>query len=226
MQGEMGPLMMGISSPAAGRRPLAAAILAGGQSSRMGRDKALLRLEEDGPTFLETTIAKLAVVANPVFVVAPFDRDYQRFGVDVVPDAFPGGGGLGGIATGLIAADGCDVIAVACDHPFLSVSLLRWMASIDDEYDALAPRTRGQSRQGGDQIVQTLHAIYRPDCLPVLRDEIARGYRNSMSFFNRVRLRAIDEDELRAIDPELLSLLSANTPDSLEEARRISRATR
>jgi molybdopterin-guanine dinucleotide biosynthesis protein A len=191
----------------------------------MGRDKALLRLEEGGPTLMELTIGVLAQVAERVFVIAPLDREYQRFGVEVVPDAFPGAGALGGIATGLIAAGGHDLVITACDHPFLSAPLLSMMASIECDYDALAPRTRGRSRQGGEEIIQTLHAIYRPSCLPVLRDEIDRGYSSSRSFFDRISLRTLDEGEIKRIDPELRSLFSANTPTAFEEARRIHRAT-
>jgi molybdopterin-guanine dinucleotide biosynthesis protein A len=192
----------------------------------MGRDKALLQLEEGGPTLLELTIAVLAQIAERVFVIAPLDREYQRSGVEVVPDAFPDGGALGGIATGLIAAGNRDLFVAACDHPFLSAPLLRMMATIDGDFDALAPRTRGRSRQGGNEIVQTLHAIYRPSCLPILRDELARGYASSRSFFDRVKLRTLDEPELRLFDPELRSLFSANTPDEFDEARRIHRIMR
>ena len=67
------------------------------------------------------------------FVIAPVDRGYEHLGVRVVPDAFPGGGVLGGIATGLheIANEDDLLLVVACDHPFLSVELLAYMSEID-----------------------------------------------------------------------------------------------
>ena len=190
----------------------------------MGHDKALLRLDDRGPTLLESTAKCLARITGQVVVIAPEDRGYQQLGFEVISDVFPGGGPLGGIATGLIAGDGTDLLVVACDHPFLSGSLLEWMATLDGAFDAVAPKTHGESRQGGEQIVHTLHAIYRPSCLPVLEELITVGYRSSTDLFNRIRLRALSEAEMSARDPSLRSLLNVNTPEALEWARQIRRA--
>lgn len=189
----------------------------------MGRDKALLEFEPGGPSLLERTIERVAAVALKPFIVAPLERSYERFGVAVIPDAFPGGGALGGIATGL-ARIGTeeDLLVVGCDHPFLNVELMRYMANVDGQYDALVPRTRGASRQGGELILQTLHAIYRPSCLPALDATLARGYSSSKAFFSQICVRPIDEPELRKLDPDLRSLLSVNTPEALDAARRIA----
>jgi len=202
---------------------LTAAILAGGKSARMGQDKALLRFEPEGPTLLEMTIASLARIVARVIVIAPLERGYQSLGLEVVSDAFPGAGALGGIATGLLAVGSCDLFVVACDHPFLSEPLIRHLASLENDYDVLAPRTQGRSRQGGPFVVQTLHAIYRPSCLPVLRDVIEKGYESSMDLFRQVNLRTIDEPELRRFDPELRSLISVNTPETLAQTRATAR---
>lgn len=204
-------------------RPLTAAILAGGKSSRMGQDKALLRLDSDEPCLLELTIARALRTAGGVFIVSSRGQAYEQFGVKIVPDAFPGGGVLGGIATALLNANGNDVLVLACDHPFLNVNFLRAMASLPRTYDALVPRTKGASRQGGDHVLQTLLAIYRPASLPVLKRLLADGYESSMSFFRQVEVQTIEEDVLRSIDPELMSFFSANTPELLDEARRIHR---
>ena len=204
-------------------RTVTAAILAGGRSSRMGQDKALLRLAKDGPTLLESTIATLADLVDRVIVIAPLERAYQSFGVDVLPDAFPGTGALGGIATGLMASSSSELFVVACDHPFLSASLIRHLISIEGEFDALAPRTNGRSRQGGDLVVQTLHARYRPACLPVLERVIAHGYDSSMDFFRQVKLCTVDEPELRQFDADLRSFMSVNTPQALDHARAMVR---
>ena len=204
-------------------RSLTAAILAGGRSSRMGQDKALLRLTPDGPTLLESTIETLNRIADRVIVIAPLDRGYQSFGVAVVPDAFPGAGALGGIATGLRASASSDLFVVACDHPFLSEPLIRHLAAVEGDFDAVAPRTAGSSRQGGDLVVQTLHALYRPSCLTTLERVIDEGYESSMDFFRKINLRTIDEPELRLHDADLRSLMSVNTPIALDCARAMAK---
>lgn len=189
----------------------------------MGRDKAMMSLEPNGPSLLAMAIERAGKVASDVMIIAPAERGYGGFGPRVIPDAFPGAGVLGGIATGLLHANGDDLLVVACDHPFLSVALLAHVAAVDEEYDVLIPRTRGESRQGGKFTLQTLHAIYRPSCLDALRNVLAHGYVSAASFFSQVDVRPIDEPELRAIDPDLLSLFSANTPESFDAARRLAR---
>lgn len=203
-------------------RSLSAAILAGGASSRLGEDKALVRLTPDGPTLLEMTIERVAIVADDVVVVAPSERGYGRFGTESIPDERPNSGVLGGIAAALRHFAGRDVLIVACDHPFLNVQLLRRMASLDGECDVVIPRTIGTSRQGGSHTLQTLHAIYRSTCLVPLLDVLDRGYASARDLFDRVRVRTVDELELRRFDPELESLMSVNTPESLAAARSIA----
>jgi molybdopterin-guanine dinucleotide biosynthesis protein A len=204
------------------RNSLRAAILAGGKSSRMGEDKALLRLMPHGPTLLETTIQRVSIVVPNPIIVAPSDRDYGRLGVDVIPDDQPNQGVLGGILTALRHFAGDDVLVVACDHPFLNVELLRQMASIDADCDVVIPRTRTASRQGGPLTLQTLHAVYRSTCRSALEEVLERGYASAMAFFDRVRVLALDEDELRGFDPDLASLMSVNTPESLALARAMA----
>ncbi|MBN9015471.1 MAG: molybdenum cofactor guanylyltransferase, partial [Rhizobiales bacterium] len=163
----------------------------------MGADKALLRLAPDGPTLLESTIQRVAEVANAVVVIAPDDRDYRRFEVELIPDDRPDMGVLGGVATALRRFDGSDVLVVACDHPFLNVDLLRHMAQIDEECDVIIPRTLGASRQGSAVTLQTLYAIYRATCREPLAKVLERGYATAMDFFGLVRVRALNEPELR-----------------------------
>ena len=144
--------------------PLSAAVLAGGQSSRMGRDKALLPLHEGGPPLLRIVLDRLNLVARDVFVVATARPEYETFGVPIVPDDFVGGGALAGIYAALRNASQQHCLIVACDMPFLSIALLESMARESRDYDVLVPLTPGQSRQRSDGLIyQTLHAIYSKD---------------------------------------------------------------
>ncbi|HLA80580.1 MAG TPA: molybdenum cofactor guanylyltransferase, partial [Thermoleophilia bacterium] len=139
-----------------GQPAVSAIILAGGASSRMGFNKALARLGRGG-TLIEKAVAKAAMLSGDVIVVANDEERYRNLGVRVIPDAYPGSGSLGGIYSGLLAAQHQHAFVVACDMPFLSLPLWRYMLSIPRDYDVLLPRLQGQP--------EPLHAIYSKQCL-------------------------------------------------------------
>ncbi len=202
------------SQPATG--DLSAAVLAGGASRRMGRDKALMTL--GGRTLLERAIAAVASVADETFVVG--DREpYRQFGVPVVPDAFPGAGPLGGIGTALRHARHEHVLVVACDMPFLSVPLLRAMAEQRRDFDVLVPVTGIAA--GGQRLAstyETLHAIYERSILPAIELRINRGELQVVAALVGLTLRELPEAWLREYDPALRSFVNANRPDDWEAA--------
>lgn len=219
-----------MASPAHGRyrgpglgadRPISAAVLAGGLSRRMGTDKALLPLRPGDLPLARVVIDRVREVAADVFVVASDRPAYAAFGVPVVPDRYPDAGTLGGIATALHAASHAHCLVVACDMPFLDARLLRWLVDQPRDYDVLVPRLRGESRQGGGFVYQTLHAIYAKTCLPAIERRLAAERRQVIGFFADVAVRAVDEDAVRAIDPHLRSFFNANTPEAADEARRL-----
>ena len=198
---------------------LCAAVLAGGMSRRMGVDKALLPLRPGDPPLARVVVDRVRRVAGEVFVVANERPGYEAFGVPVVPDRYPDGATLGGVATALevAAADVC--LVVACDMPFLNVDLLRWMADQPRDYDVLVPRVPGESRQGSGFIYQTLHAIYRKSCLPAIQWHLSAGRRQVIGFFPDVTVREVDDDQLQRLDSEGWSFFNANTPEAANVAR-------
>lgn len=205
---------------------ISAAVIAGGKSSRMGTDKALLTLEPGGPTLLECVLAAVGSVASDVMIIAAGRPEYARFGTRLEPDHYPGGAALGAIATGLEAARSPRCLVVPCDLPFLNADLLAYMADLDPEADVLIPAVEGESRQGRGEIMQTLHAIYRETCLEPIRARLRSEQRQVIGFFPEVRVRKVPEATIRAFDPELLSFFNANTPGALDQARAIARDRR
>ena len=205
------------------RPPLSAAILAGGQSVRMGTDKARLRLAPDGPMLIETVIGAVSEIADETMIVANDDR-LAALGLRIVPDNFPGTGALGGIESALAHAQHDHCLVVACDMPFLAHPLLSALAAEPRDYDVLAPYlTVGQNRQGhSNGIYETLHAIYGRGALPAIRAQLTAKHYRVIGFFPQVRVRAFREDHTRALDPDLCSFFNANTPDRLAEARRLA----
>ena len=200
---------------------LSVAILAGGQSRRMGTDKALLRLAPNSPTLLERVLQPAMLLAVDVFVIASHRPGYEQFGVRVLPDLYFDAAVLGGIGSALRYSGNNQCLVLSCDHPFLSVSLLRAMAEWPGDWQALVPVTMGESRQGGGRIRHPLHAVYDKGCLPAIEQTLALGERRATSFYPRVRVEEIAAPALQQYDPNLLSLMSINTPEALAAASSI-----
>ena len=202
---------------------LSAAVLAGGESRRMGTDKALLPLVAGGQPMLGLVLERLSSVADDVLVVANDQERYSSFGARVVQDLHRHVGAVGGIQAAIewSAHDYC--LVVACDMPFLSVPLLRRMAGEPRNYDVLVPLIPGESRQRGDGLVfQTLHAIYSKRCLPYIEKRIGEGQKQVVGFFENVQVRTLDVTEIARWDPNLRSFFNANTPDALLAAAQVS----
>ena len=188
---------------------ISAAVMAGGKSRRMGQDKAWIELE--GRPIVARVIDVLREVADEVLIVAN-DPRFAELGLRVVPDRFPEGGALGGIATGVGAAGHDRVLIAACDMPFLRADVWRLLIARAEDADAVVPKVGGE--------YETLHALYTKTCLGPMERALASGRMRVISFFPDVRVREVGEAELRVLDPDLRSLTNVNTPEELDRAAR------
>ncbi len=186
---------------------VSAAIMAGGKSRRMGQDKAWIEL--DGEPLVQRVAGVLGQVADEVIVVAN-DPRYERLGLRVVRDRWPDGGALGGIATGVGAASHDVVLVAACDMPFLAADVWRLLLAHQGEADVVIPRVGGE--------YETMHALYTKGCVPHMARAIAENRLRVIGFFDAVRVLAVDEPELRAVDPTLRAFTNVNTPEELASA--------
>jgi len=206
-----------MTNPAPERMPLTAVILAGGRSRRMGTDKALLRLVSGGPTLIERVVAAAWAVADDVVIVTEDAGRLPAMDVRTVPDAIAGAGPLAGLVAGVAAAQHSDILALACDLPYLSASLLRWMAALPRTWDALVPYRPNDDGKAG---WEPLHAIYTRTCLAPMRAALDRGDRQATAFFPAVNVQPLTADAMRPYDPFGRSTESVNTPDAWAEAAR------
>jgi molybdopterin-guanine dinucleotide biosynthesis protein A len=181
-------------------------VLAGGSSTRMGRDKAFLEL--DGRPLIEIVVERMASVCAEVLIVAGDTRPYAGLGVPVVEDRFRGVGVLGGLHAGLEAAAHELTLAVGCDMPFLSLDLLRAFVDWAEGFDVVLLRQ-------GEQ-VEPLHGAYRRTCLPAMEAAIRARRRRIISFFPCVRVRYVTPDDVIPFDPDLRSFRTVNTPQEWE----------
>lgn len=142
-------------------------VLAGGRSTRMGRDKALLTVE--GQTLLARAAAAVQEAAGSVVIVGPRER-YRGLGYEVIEDRFPGAGPLAGIEAALAHSEAEWNLITACDMPGLNAVGLRGLLARRAEFpeaDVLLPE------QGG--YAQPLCAVYRTSALGRIREALDGG---------------------------------------------------
>ena len=187
-----------------------AIVLAGGQSKRMGNDKALLMVGAD--TFIGIIVRKLFAVTKDVLIVGRDSDRYQptlaSFPVRFIKDSFDDCGPLCGLHAGLQAMQHPVGIAVACDAPLLNTALLQHMASLlTDDYDAVVPHDSGW---------HPLHAVYSKRCLSPIEAMIQAGDLRVQNLIKHIRTRVVNADEVAVFDPQQLSLKNINTPEDYE----------
>ena len=200
---------------------LSAIILSGGQSRRMGRDKALLEL--DGERLLDRVANTLSAISDDIIVVAGEPDRYTDGRWRVIGDAFPGAGAVGGLYSGLQAARHPYVVAVACDMPFLNLRLLRYLARAARGWDAAVPQvsdtTLGADAElmprhtAKDRDLQPLHAVYNRRVARAILSRITAGDLRMIGFFPYIKVRYVDVAEIERYDKEHLSFFNANTPE-------------
>jgi molybdopterin-guanine dinucleotide biosynthesis protein MobB len=185
------------------------ALLAGGQSTRMGEDKAFAPFQ-DG-TLLEWMRDRFAAVFSHVFVVARDPSRFHGLGLPVVMDALPEGGSAVGIYTAVLAAPTERVICLACDMPFVTPLFLRTLADRSEGFDVFVPRH-------GDYM-QPLCAAYGKGTLDPYWEFIRSGGRRIFDIYPNMNTGYLDMDDGSHGDPEAL-FMNANTPAELEAARQ------
>jgi len=185
-------------------------VLAGGKSSRMGRDKALLEL--DG----EPMVARAAHIAEPhvssVAIVAPAGR-YAELKLPILPDCWPGAGPLGGIATALSATRSDWNLIVGCDLPYLTSEWLAWF--IPCAMNSAAQVVVPESRRG----LEPLAALYHRACATALTAALERGVRRVTEALAEILVERVRAAEWQGIDPSGRLFDNMNTPEDYEEAR-------
>lgn len=194
---------------ATGRIPgVTGAVLAGGQSTRMGQNKALLPWE--GGTVISAVSSLMGGLFDHVLVVAADPEPYRFLGLPEARDHRPGMGPLGGIEAALRASPDRRVFVVACDMPFLSPDLIRHMTSLPAA-EAVVPYIAGRP--------EPLHALYSQDALASVHSLLAEGERRVYALLDRLNVRRVDEDEVRRFgDPERL-FANLNRPEDYRQAR-------
>lgn len=188
---------------------VAAVILAGGRSSRMGRDKALIELA--GAPLVVHSIRAAAEVFERVFISGP--EDLARFGCPVLADQYQGLGPLSGVFSGLKGSGSPWVFTLPCDSPFVPPAFLRGMASLINDHDVIVPRVGG--------FYEPTHSIYSRRCLGPVEALLGSGEGKILRLYDSVRVEVVGDDLVDSWDPEGLAFFNVNTGEDLVRARSI-----
>jgi len=187
------------------------AILAGGQSRRMGTDKSFIKL--NNRPLIEHVLQQVQSLKLPLFIVANNRAHYEPLGYPVFSDVFLGKGSLGGIYSAIHHSSTAYTLCVACDMPFLVPELLRHLIELRHDYDAVVPEVNRR--------LEPLHAVFSAACLNALKVQLQRNELAIYPLFHALNTRIVSQSTLVRFDPGLRSFVNVNTPDDLEAAQRV-----
>jgi len=193
---------------------LTVVIQAGGQSSRMGEDKALMLFS--GRPLIQRVVDRMKPIADEVIITTNHLTGYEFLNLPLVADLKPGRGALGGIYTAVASAASPLVAVVACDMPFASPRLLEGARNlmVEEGADVVIART--------DEGYEPLHALYRREtCLPAIETAIGADQWKVISWFPQVKVRVLTPNEVKSFDPSGLCFWNLNTPQEFIDAEKV-----
>lgn len=191
---------------------LTVVIQAGGESRRMGQDKALMPFLRR--PLIERIVERLQPIADELLVTTNRPQAYSFLGLRLIADLAPGRGALGGLYTALASASHEFVAVIACDMPFASAGLLAYGRDCLHRggEDVAIPGT-------GQGWYEPLHAVYRRQtCLAPVRAAVEAGEWKVISWFSQVRVRVLTPEEVSRFDPLGLAFQNLNTPEEFRLA--------
>lgn len=196
----------------------AAAILAGGENTRMPVLKAFIEVE--GRKVIERNLGVVKRLFKEVFIVTNQPEAYVYLGVPMLGDVYDIRGPMTGIFTSLLNSSKQWVFISACDMPFLNESLIEYIASRRDNYDAVIPISSypldSHSGKGGNSGIEPLFAFYSRRLLASMEKNILAGKRGIKDFLNDKRVKYITMSEIQKTDPGARSFINLNTPEDID----------
>lgn len=178
------------------------ALFVGGESRRMGENKAFLKMGET--TLIERSLNVLNGIFETVVISARESEPYERFGYPVITDRIKGKGPLGGLYSILPKAEHDYVFIVACDMPFLEEEGIRSLYGQLGDFDAIVPSTQGR--------IHPLHAFYHKRILPLVEQSIFEDRLKIVEVLGQCRTKIVDME----INKE--SFINVNTPNDWDKA--------
>lgn len=197
-------------------KQITGAILAGGMSRRLGRDKVSLLLV--GKPLARWAAEALSPWVSECWLVTNRPLAHLSLGLPLVTDLRPWQGPLGGLVTALFYARTPLVLAAAADAPFLEPPLLAALvarAALGVKTAVICHTSRG---------LQPFPGIYSVRLLARITAFLNDGGRHLRRFLEQCRAQVLDPEEVARLDPQGRSFLNLNTPEDFEAAARLATA--
>jgi molybdopterin-guanine dinucleotide biosynthesis protein A len=181
-------------------------ILAGGQSSRFGSNKALALLH--GKSLISHVTDIMSAIFTDHLLVTNTPEQYDFLNMPMIKDQYPGMGPLAGIHAALMQINTSRAFVVACDMPNVSPELIRYLCSIDaQEYDVVIPwLEKGQ---------EPLFGIYHKKSLPIIDSFLQQKKCQVTMALKKLQVRRVNEDEILSVTDDLACFKNINRPADL-----------
>jgi molybdopterin-guanine dinucleotide biosynthesis protein A len=182
-------------------------ILAGGNNSRMGINKAFLEI--DGKRLIDNILSIYQRIFSEIIIVTNDPFPYREFlDTIIVTDIYKEKGSLGGIYTGLFYAVNDYSFIAACDMPYLNKDFILYMIEQIGKNDIIVPEL--------PEGFQALHAIYSRRCLPAIKKMILTDKLKIAGLYKDMRLLKITEEKIKPFNTDGRLFLNINTPEDLK----------
>lgn len=178
-------------------------ILAGGESSRIGENKALLSVMEE--PLIKIVKERLEEISNKIYIVTLNPEDYSFLeNVEFVKDVYPEKKSiLEAMYSGLKASTEEYNFICSCDLPYLNTNLVNYLYSLTTNFDAVVPIFNNDTK--------TLHAFYSKKCLEPMEKVLEKGNKKVSRIFRDLNIKYVPENALIEEDDKLLSFFSVKT---------------
>ena len=186
-------------------------ILAGGENSRIGREKAFLKIGES--TIIEEQLSSLHGIFEEIIIVTNNRENFKDMDAKVVTDIVPHSGPMGGLFTGLAVSSNIHCFVIGCDMPLINLELIKFLIDKIKENDIVIPlASRGK---------ETLFAIYSINCLETIKRQIELKCLKLIDILKHHKVKYISQKEIEKFDPKELSFFNVNSPKDYEEVLRL-----
>lgn len=185
-------------------------ILAGGKSSRMGKDKAFIIF--GGKPLVEIIVDKLSGIFYDLMIVTNKPNLYDKYGIETQTDIKGNCGPLGGIYTGLVYSKNKYSFVIACDTPFLNQDLIKFMSTKIAGHDVVIPYYSNQ--------LEPLYAFYSKTCIKPIKNQLQKNSFKVRDFFQHIKTRIVTEEEIVNLDPQGSCFININTSEDYQKLNR------
>jgi molybdopterin-guanine dinucleotide biosynthesis protein A len=194
------------------KREITGIILAGGKSSRMGRDKGLCTF--NGKALVEYAMETLRSLCGELMISANhYPEKYSAYGIPIVADEVKDIGPMGGIYSCLKRTKTQHNLILSCDTPFVGTLLMKHLLSKVEKEQVVVPAHH-------KFLVEPLAAYYATNVIGDIQEAMARQDYKLLNLFKRVRFKSVPLDKMLSFYDEN-SFLNINRPSDLEQAEQI-----